>query len=333
MSDDLFHGGAIGFMRRAFPHAPEPWLDLSTGVNPWPYPPLQASDECVYRLPTDERKVACRKAMADSIGVGEEHLILAPGSELLIRLLPTVLAPRRVCVLSPSYEDHKRVWSGAGCDEVLAASDPLQYASASDLVALCNPNNPDGRVFDPQALDAARRTLADHGGWLVVDEAYADLDPSLSLAPHGGKEGLIILRSFGKFFGLAGVRLGAMAAAPSVIAAISERLGGWAVSGAALEIGMRAYTDSAWQEETRRRLRAARVRLDSVLEKNGLNLRGGTDLFCYVECDGAHDLWERLARAGVYVRRFRESKRHLRIGLPVTKSDEDRLAAALRLST
>lgn len=266
--------------------------------------------------------------MANALGTDADKLLLAPGSELLIRLLPTVLSLRRVAVLAPSYGDHRSVWLAAG-GELIEDPDPLRFVNDVDALVLCNPNNPDGRSFDPDVLCKARNTLSSRGGFLIVDEAYADLRPSLSLARQGGSEGLIILRSFGKFFGLAGLRLGAMLGPDSVLSAMRDRLGAWPVSGIALELGARAYADSAWQESTRRALAKARARLDGILHDAGLAQAAGTDLFAYVRTDDAERCWKKLAQRGIYVRRFPWSQEHLRIGLPANEDAELRLRKAL----
>ncbi|MEM9751585.1 MAG: threonine-phosphate decarboxylase CobD [Pseudomonadota bacterium] len=328
MREDLVHGGAIDAMRRAFPDAQEPWIDLSTGVNPWPYPETAVSPEAFAHLPTRACQEACVTAMEDAIGAPRSSLLLSPGSELLIRLLPDVIRPRRVAILAPTYGDHSAVWKRAGAD-VEETSDPLRYASSVDAVVVTNPNNPNGRIFDRRALEAARQTLAAHGGWLIVDEAYADLVPELSLAASAGAGGLIVLRSFGKFFGLAGLRLGALLAPADVRDAVAARLGVWPISGAALEIGARAYRDTAWHARIRDKLGDAAIRLDETLKAGHLVVVGGTSLYRFVEAPNAHSVFERLAQAGVYVRRFNWSKTHLRIGLPPTLDGETRLRAAL----
>lgn len=330
MSGDLVHGGAIDQMRQAFPAAPQPWIDLSTGINPWPYPYTDLSAQALSHLPTASMYEACQHAMAEAFGVAPETLLLSPGSELLIRLLPDILQSRRIAILSPTYGDHASAWKRAGA-EILLTEDPLEHADRVDAIVLCNPNNPDGRLFDIDALEAARAQLAARGGWLIIDEAYADLLPSLSLAPRAGRDGLIILRSFGKFFGLAGVRLGAMLAPRALREAMADRLGTWPISGTALEIGARAYADRDWQIEMRRKLSVSANELRSVLKAAGLNVLGGTDLFCFGETKDAHDVFRRLGRAGVYVRRFDWSKQHLRIGLPATPEAQERLRDALSL--
>lgn len=330
MNDDLLHGGALDRMQAAYPKAPTPWIDLSTGINPWPYPVGALPAAAWQHLPTAAAMQACRAAMTRAIGAPEAALLLAPGSELLIRLLPTVIAPRSVALASPTYGDHARAWRASGA-EVLETADPLAEAGKVDALVLCNPNNPTGTVLERSQLGQALTRQAARNGWLIVDEAYADLVPALSLAPMAGAERLIILRSFGKFYGLAGLRLGALLGPPALLEATSQRLGVWPVSGPALAIGAQAYADRSWQAETRDRLVAARRRLDKILLDSGLWLVGGTDLFRLVRFENAPQLWHRLAEAGLYVRRFDYAPDLLRIGLPANAEAEHRLAAALSL--
>lgn len=330
MTSDLIHGGALDQMRFAFPNAPDPWIDLSTGINPWPYPNIEIAQSSLQHLPSSEMYNACRDAMADAIGAKPEAMLLSPGSELVIRLLPDILDARRIAILSPTYADHASSWQRAGA-EIVRSQDPLDCADWADAIVICHPNNPDGRLFELDAMEAARRKLAARGGWLIVDEAYADLIPKLSLSEKGGEDGLVVLRSFGKFYGLAGLRLGAALAPPAVLKAIAARLGTWPVSGSALEIGARAYADTTWQRETLKNLSIAADKLDHSLKEVGVSLVGGTDLFRLVELDDAHSVFRRLANAGVYVRRFEWSETHLRIGMPATSEAQERLLSALTL--
>ncbi len=322
------HGGALDAMRRLFPDAPQPWVDLSTGINPWPWPARESHFEGLHRLPTNEDYERCIAAMAAAFGSRKQSILAAPGSELLIRLLPGVIAQRRVAILAPSYGDHARVWRAAGC-EVVETPDPLAEADSADAVVICNPNNPDGRRFEPDEVEAAHRRLNERGGWLVIDEAFADLEPDLSRAQQGGADRLLVLRSIGKFYGLAGLRLGALLASVEVLERMQALLGVWSVSTPALAIGAAAYSDRAWQTATRRRLAEARRRLDELLQEGQCRVVGGTDLFRYVEVADAHALWQQLARRGIYVRRFPWSPRHLRIGLPGNADEARRLKKAL----
>ncbi len=330
MSNAHIHGGMLDQMRADFPDAPEPWIDLSTGINPTPWPVGTIAASQLHALPTLTAYEACSEAMAHSFGAPAASVLPTAGSELVIRLLPTVLDLHSVAILDPSYGDHVRVWTASGAT-VIRTDNPLAHAATSDAVILCNPNNPDGRAFDPVDLEAACQKLAARGGWLIIDEAYADLDPAQSMARHGGAEGLIVLRSFGKFFGLPGLRLGAFIAPSKLRMRMSERVGVWNVSGMALHIGAAAYRDRLWQADTRCALQRARGRLDAILNDAGLHALGGTDLFGFVRANDAQALWQRLAETGIYVRRFASMPDCLRIGLPADEVAESRLKEALSL--
>ncbi|MEL7109486.1 MAG: threonine-phosphate decarboxylase CobD [Pseudomonadota bacterium] len=330
--DDLKHGGALDVIQTQFPNAPQPWIDLSTGINPWAYPRTEIAQGAMAHLPTRAENDACRSAMAHAFGAPPGELLLSPGSELLIRLLPDLLPAKRIAILTPTYGDHTTAWSRTGA-EMISTRDPLAHTDRADIVIVCQPNNPDGRTFRPADLMAAADQLAARGGWLIVDEAYADLDPSLSIAPHAGRGGLIVLRSFGKFYGLAGLRLGAVIAPHGVRQLLAERLGIWPISATALAIGTRAYRDVEWQAQMRAQLAKAAANLDDGLSTVGVKVVGGTSLFRYLDIDNAHAVWQHLAEHGLYVRRFAQSPKHLRVGLPANDAEAERLQRAFSLLT
>lgn len=328
---DMRHGGALDIMRAQFPNAPAPWIDLSTGINPWPWqvPSALTSNESIYsQLPTQTDTAACRAAMSEAFGADQGHILPVPGTAMAISLLPSLLNAKRVCVLSGSYGDHLRAWKRSGA-HVVEHTSPLDMAGKVDVIALCNPNNPDGRVFKRSDLLEACAALGTHGGTLIVDEAYADLDQHKSVASGALPKNLIVLRSFGKFYGWAGLRLGAVLGHPATLEALSAYLGDWPVSTLALKIGSLAYRDTAFQQETRNTLAQARLRLDDILTTCRIAIAGGTDLFRFVEVSSSESLWRHLASTGIYARRFNWSPVHLRLGLPSSKSFESRLRAAL----
>ncbi len=325
---DLIHGGAIDEMAQLFPDAPRPWVDLSTGVNPWPYPVSHLRPECFAKLPTKKDQQVCATTMADAWGADANHIAVTPGTELIIRLLPSILNGARVCVPKPTYGDHLSSWRSAGRD-VLETNDPISNSQDAEIVVLCNPNNPDGRVWCPDAVEEKRKSQARRNRWLIVDEAYCDLVPENSVVPHAGKPGLIILRSFGKFYGVPGIRLGAILAPKSILEAISTFLGHWAVSGPALALGASAYRDRNWRKQTLTRLANESQRLDAGLTKAGINITGGTDLFRFIQLPDAYSAWEYLAERGIYTRRFDYSKTELRLGLASDDTEVDRVLKAV----
>jgi cobalamin biosynthetic protein CobC len=329
VSDDLVHGGALDAMRRAFPDAPEPWVDLSTGINPRPYPLDAITGADWTRLPTIEARRTCAHAMATAFGADVAAILPVPGSEIAIRLLPLVLGAASVAIVSPTYGDHARAWTAAGRTVVAVPTLEAALDTRAGAIVLCNPNNPDGRTVSPDMVCAAADVQAARGGWMVVDEAFAEVASDLSIAARAGMDGLVVLRSFGKFYGLAGLRLAALLGSAGTLDAMAMLLGGWSVSGPALKLGSVAYADEDWRRETLDRLARETAALDAVLAGNGLTVAGGTPLFRFVAVGDAHRRWAVLAAAGIYVRRFADPPDRLRIGLPAGPAALARLAAAL----
>ncbi|MBE7245741.1 MAG: threonine-phosphate decarboxylase [Actinomycetospora chiangmaiensis] len=324
----IAHGGDLGSLRRAFPDAPKPWLDLSTGINPIPYPvpPIEAS--AWTRLPEAAEVQALRAAAASAYGApSDAHIVPAPGTQILIETLPRLLAPTRVAVLGPTYAEHAAGWSRAG-HTVCTVAD-LAAVSDARVVVIVDPNNPDGRTFPLAERRALAEALQARGGLLVADEAFADLEPVESLCPHVGP-GLVVLRSFGKTYGLAGLRLGFAVAEPGIADRIAGALGPWAVSGPALAIGSAALSDAAWRAEAARARAADAARLDRMIVRGGGQIVGGTCLFRTAEFSDGPGLYRRLAEAGIAVRRFAERPERLRFGLPPDKAGWCRLSRVLK---
>ena len=321
------HGGDLGAARELFSGAPEPFIDLSTGINPFPYP-LPPLDPALFaRLPEPAATARLAGIAAAAYGApSAAHVVVAPGVQSLLPLVARLARPGRAAVLGPTYAEHARVAALAGhaVREVTAIDD----LAGADLVVVVNPNNPDGRLLGRDALLDLADPLAP--GLLVVDEAFMDVAlPEASVAFAVARPNLVVLRSFGKFFGLAGVRLGFALAAPDIASQLRAALGPWAVSGPALAIGSAALTDAAWIAQTRRHLAAAAQRLDTLVMTAGLDVAGGTSLFRLVRTPSAADLFDRLGRAGLFVRRFAEQPAWLRFGLPGDEPQWRRLTDAL----
>lgn len=327
VSHPLAHGGDLGAIARTYPTAPTPWVDLSTGINPWSYPPADSAPD-LNGLPSNADVHACRESMADYLGCPADVITLMPGSQIGISLLPHLLPQSRVVIAGPTYEEHAHSWRSAGHPVDVLPLSQAQTASA-DIIIIVHPNNPDGTVFERAAFDSLRQRQAARGGWLIVDEAFGDLCPSESYAPHAGADGLIILRSFGKFFGLAGLRLGALLAPASLRKRVEQAIGPWAVSTQALRIGALAYQDTGWASDMRDRLKSRAEELTIILRHAGLEIVGGTDLFCLAQHDQAPALFIHLAQAGLYVRQFTNHPTWLRFGLPADSASLARLKQAL----
>ena len=324
MVERLTHGGDLdaAALKYAIPKAD--WLDLSTGINPVPYPIGHIPPEAWNRLPDTETEASLLEAARAYYGVPERAIIVAgPGTQALIQWLPRLIPTGRVAVMGPTYMEHAHCWRGAGHAVIDAPVDgPLP--DNKDIIVIVNPNNPDGARRDPAALAAHAR--ADQ--LVVVDEAFADTDPALSVIGQAGKPGLIVLRSFGKFFGLAGVRLGFAVGPPAQLEALAEALGPWPVAGPALTIGTLAMTDANWIDRARRRLARDAARLDEVMAAWTGPAVGGTDLFRLYNT-GETDLHSRLAAMGIWTRVFANHPSLIRLGLPPDDAGFARLTAAL----
>jgi cobalamin biosynthesis protein CobC len=326
---DVEHGGDLNAARTMFPGAPEPFLDLSTGINPNPYPLPALSVDVFARLPDPAALAKLTSVAAAAYGVPTvAHVVPAPGTQILLSVIAGLAPPGRAVVLTPTYAEHARAAGRAG-HSVKETSDIADLGDA-DLAILTNPNNPDGRLFAKDELMALANTLAARGGTLLVDEAFMDVGPvEASLAGEVARGNIVVLRSFGKFFGLAGLRLGFALAAPALAERIASLLGPWAVSGPALAVSAQALADQSWIEETRGQLAQAANRLDALLTVSGLDIVGGTTLFRLVRSRAAPELFHHLGRAGIFVRKFPDHPEWLRFGLPATEPHWRRLQDAM----
>jgi len=325
----LAHGGGLAAARRLFADAPEPFLDLSTGINPYSYPLPQLPPDLFTRLPDPDALAAIAGVAAESYAAPSgAHVVPALGTQILLPLVAALVAPGSAAVVTPTYREHARAAALAGHRVSEIAN--LEAARDALLVIVSNPNNPDGRLFGKGELIAVAKRLARRGGLLIVDEAFMDVGPSdASLAGEVGRHAIAVLRSFGKFFGLAGVRLGFALAAPQLAMRLAAKLGPWPVSGPALAIGATALADSSWIEETRKRLIATADRLKTILSAAGLEIVGGTTLYQLARMPAATDLFHHLGRAGILVRNFPEQPSWLRFGLPATEAAWARLQIAM----
>ena len=326
----LPHGGDLAAARVLFPGAPEPFLDLSTGINPNPYPLPRLAPEIFAKLPQASDTQALAEAAAHAYGApSDRHVLPAPGTQILLASLARLLPPGRAKILTTTYVEHARAAALAG--HQVEDVDDIEALADADLAILVSPNNPDGRVVSKETLVALAHRLHGRGGLLVVDEAFMDMGPeAASLGGEVARGNIVVLRSFGKFFGLAGLRLGFAIAPEGIIRRLAATLGPWPVSGPAIAIGRRALADKAWIDATRGAHTADAARLDAMLLSAERGVAGGTSLFRLVESGQAAALYRHLGQAGILVRAFPERPHWLRVGLPGSANDWDRLAAALR---
>lgn len=328
----LEHGGRLraAALRWGIPR--QQWLDLSTGISPWSWlaeRPQTLAPEAWQRLPEDDDELAA----AARRFYGAEALPVA-GSQAAIQVLPRLRSSCRVGMLAGSYTEHALSWQRGGHAVIALDADQIDVAvNTLDVLLLVHPDNPSGRVYPRTQLRGWHARLAARGGWLIVDEAFVDATPELSLAAETDRDGLIVLRSLGKFFGLAGARVGFVLAEESIRKALAEWLGPWTIAGPARQIAMLALQDRDWQWQQRERLQTASARLITVLNAAGLQAHGGCALFQWLRTDQAITLHEALAARGILTRHYSAATQSLRFGLPAAEADWQRLQAAFTTIT
>ena len=323
------HGGNLARARALFPQAPEPWIDLSTGINPHSYPHSPIPGNAFARLPEPSLAQELKAIAANAYGApSAAHVAAGPGTQILLPIIAGLLrSGSSAAVLSPTYAEHARAAKMAGFG-VIETDDPDRLASA-DLAVVVNPNNPTGRIVPKSDLLTLAAAMRAKGGLLVVDEAFMEVSEAESMADTVDEGGLLVLRSFGKFYGMAGLRLGFAISHPDIIAKIESRLGPWAVSGPALHVAGEALADVPWRQATRAKLEQDAARLDVLLISAGIAVAGGTSLFRFIRDPRAQAIYRHLGERGIITRRFEERPADLRIGLPA-ENDWSRVETALK---
>ena len=318
------HGGNLDAAIRRFGGAFEDWLDLSTGINPVPYP--------VPPIPADRWAALPRKSDMEALCAAAQaayrttaQVVALAGAQGGIQIVPHLRAAGEARVLAPTYNEHAGALRAAGWHVQEVSG--LEALRGADIAVVVNPNNPDGKTYAPADLSALARKV----GILVVDESFADPVPQISLALNtsGFSDNILILKSFGKFYGLAGLRLGFALAQPLLAKTVAAFAGPWPIGGPAIEIATTALADHNWQNRTIQRLAEDAARLDRLATAAGWSIVGGTTLFRTYAAPDAKAAQDRLARAHIWTRVFPYSDRWIRLGLPGTARDWARLAATL----
>ena len=314
------HGGSLADARRIFPNAPEPRLDLSTGINPTSYPcPPSRLD----RLPEPDDLAALERCAARAYGLPANAQAVAAGGTGILMAMLALLTGGDVAIVGPTYAGHARAWSAAAARIHDVPDVAAALATGAPTIVLTRPNNPDGRILDPP----------ENAPLVIVDEAFTDLESCAGDLPErSGRAGLILLRSFGKTYGLPGVRLAFACGVDPLLERVRAALGPWPISAPALTAGLAAHPDHPRRSAPAASLAHRAARLDDLLTANGLHVEGGTRLFRLAGCPQAQAVWQRLGRAGILVRRFAHAPQSLRFGIPPDDAGLARLARTLENS-
>lgn len=321
----LDHGGRLQLHAKLYNRPVSEWLDLSTGINPngWPVPELPTG--VWSRLPEHEdglQKIAAAYYQT-------KLLLAVPGSQAAIQFLPLLRPKSNVGIISPAYAEHQHCWQQAGHNvQTLNSAQVTDTLASLDVLIVVNPNNPTGETFSKAQLLDWHKRLQKNQAWLIIDEAFIDSTPEQSLAPLCPQPGLIILRSLGKFFGLAGLRVGFVLAEESVLNQLAQKLGPWPLSSPSRYLAIRALGDKAWQKHACHRLHQESLRLKELLKQHRLSPSGGCTLYQWVKHAKAEAIHDQLAHTGILTRLF-HAPSSLRFGMPGTEYDWIRLEAAL----
>lgn len=307
------HGGNIDDACAKFGGTRSDWIDLSTGINPVPYPVPTVTSDAWSNLPDASATQALITAARAFWDISTDWDVLpTAGASAIISALPKTISGTRVAIPQPTYNEHQAAFETHGW---------TVSETAPDVQVLVHPNNPTGQVW----------SMSDRLAPLsIIDESFADVDPNLSFVPHSSPKNTIILKSFGKFWGLAGVRLGFAIGSPELIQRLRAHIGPWNASGPAIEIGTAALQDITWAQQTRKRLDQDAARLDDlVLSLLPAKFAGGCSLFRLYSVENAQATQELLAQHQIWSRVFPYSKNYIRLGLP-HPNQWSRLESALR---
>lgn len=303
------HGGNLDAAQATYGGAAQDWVDLSTGINRVSYPLPPIDQDAWQALPTARDMAGLEGAARHAYGTAAQ-IVATAGAQAAIQAVPFLRPTGQARVLTPTYNEHAACLRASGW--AVTETPDLCSLAGADLAVVVTPNNPDGRIVTPEQL----LQLASGVGLLVVDESFGDARPDLSLARHDLPDNVLVLRSFGKFYGLAGVRLGFAIGQGSVATRLREIAGPWPVSGPAITLARAALTDAAWQAETVKRLHADCARMDALAQQAGWTLAGGTELFRTYTTPDAAAAQDHLARHHIWSRIFPYSTQWIRLGLP-----------------
>jgi len=314
MSEMRDHGGGLDAAMAVYGGTRNQWLDLSTGINPTPFPAPEIPPHFWQVLPDSSAQTTLLNAARKFWQVPQSADIIATsGVSQLIAMIPSLQSAGQVEIIRPTYNEHAAAFNAAGWN----------VSDSGEVRVVVHPNNPDGRIHKITTRDTAKTKLT------IIDESFCDVMPDQSLIELTSQSNVIVLKGLGKFWGLAGMRLGFAISSPALIQQMTDRIGPWAVSGPAQFIGAAALSDYNWATQTRTRLANDSIRMDKLMKGFGHTSLGGTDLFRLYETTDAMALQTKLGKNLVWSRTFPYSTSWLRLGLPGTQTDWDHLTRAL----
>lgn len=323
---NIQHGGNLLQAIEEFGGNQEDWLDLSTGISPYTIDLPEFHQDVWRRLP-DPKYVKLLEGKAKEFYQTKSNCLAVPGSQFAIQHLSKVV-DGEIGILEPTYGEYAAsfVRNGKSYTSLENISD---IGNASSVI-LANPNNPDGRIYTSQELLKLAVQLSERNGYLVVDEAFMAIDdPNSLLNEVDATTNVVILRSIGKFFGLAGIRLGFVFSSEKFRAKLAAYLGPWAVTGPALAIADHIFANRFIANELKQKISVRHQQMGEILEQSGLQIVGKNDLFFLIRHPKANALHISLKQQKVLTRIFDYNSDWIRIGLTANSNEDERLLKAI----
>ncbi|MBL1417744.1 MAG: threonine-phosphate decarboxylase [Moritella sp.] len=323
----LVHGGQLQQVALQYARPIAEWLDLSTGISPTSYPIPSIPTSVWQQLPQPSQSLIT----AAKHYYGTDNIVATSGSQAVIKQLPSIFKQHvaeqfiseqstgtsTVWLPLVGYKEHERAWREQGFTIQQYTQLPTSaQLTANCIVVVINPNNPTGELFTRNTLLALLDNIQTLKGWLILDEAFMDVvEPSQSIIAHTDNPHLLVLRSVGKFFGLAGIRLGFLSAHPQWLQALEKLSSPWEVNGPAQYITEIALMDRQWQQQQLLSLTALSATLELLLMTTFDCPVAGSALFKTIRLDNAPEVYILLCQQGVYVR-LCDEQNALRFGIP-----------------
>lgn len=317
------HGGRIFAIARQLGVAPEALTDFSASINPLGPPPgvraavAKAFHRLVHYPDSDCTELAA--ALARHHGCAPDNVCVGNGSTELLHLIPRLVAGGRALLIAPTFAEYRHALNRGGwhSDSLVLSGGtgfPLDLvrvgdalAAGYDLLFLCNPGNPTGRLYPPEEVAALLALCRERGTVLVVDEAFMDFCEAGSAKAAVIASGAgVVVRSMTKFFGFPGLRLGYALAERSLVARLAALRPPWSVGTLAQEAGLAALADAGYAARTLSYVAKERAFLAAELAAlQGMRVFPGAANYLLVELpegNTAAAVQERLLPEGILIR-------------------------------
>ena len=324
------HGGNLDKAISFYGGKESEWIDLSTGINPnsYPIPKLSISD---WRSLPTKTEIKDLESIIKSKQKISSEIIMVPGAQMAINFLPFLLKGEgtEVRILTPTYNEYNYCFTNTGFK--VNSCQKFNQLFNSDIAIIVNPNNPDGKIYEINELFELSKSVK----ILIVDESFIDSVECDSIVNQLNEDvsNIIVIRSFGKFFGLAGLRLGYVFSGKEIIRKFKRFFGPWQISKMSVKIATIAFSDDVWIKKTKNNLNEKANAIDNLMKKINWKITGGTNLFRLYSTSNSDLAQKLLAEKFIWSRKFSYSKKWIRLGIPNERDFKKLKKIVMRLQT